>query len=60
MTQTFRDFIEGKEVIYELETPTTELVDTPQIEQSSTDTYTQVITTGAKAVAWSSFTANPE
>ena len=43
------------EVIYELATPTTELVDAPQIEVSATDTYTQIISQGAKAVAWSSF-----
>lgn len=43
--------------IYQLGTPTTELVDTPQIEEA--DSYTCVISQGGKAVEWSSFTPNP-
>lgn len=53
MTQAFRDFIEGKEIIYELATPTTELVDAPQIAEA--ESYTCVISQGGKAVEWSSF-----
>lgn len=56
MTQAFRNFIEGKEVIYELATPTTELVDVPQIEEA--DSYSMVISQGGKAVSWSSFETN--
>ena len=41
------------EIIYELATPTTELVDAPQIEEA--DSYTCVISQGGKAVEWSSF-----
>lgn len=41
------------ELIYELVTPTTELVDAPQIEEA--DSYTCVIGQDAKAVSWSSF-----
>lgn len=41
------------EVIYEAETPTTELVDAPQIAEA--DSYSMVISQGAKAVEWSSF-----
>ena len=52
--------IQDECIIYELETPTTETIIVPDIEVSSTDTYTQVISQGAKAVAWYSFTANPE
>lgn len=39
--------------IYELATPTTELVDAPQIEEA--DSYSMVISQGGKAVEWSSF-----
>lgn len=39
--------------IYELETPTTELVDALQIEEA--ESYTCVISQGGKAVEWSSF-----
>ena len=45
--------LQGIEVIYELATPTTELVDAPQIEKA--DSYSMVISQGAKAVEWSSF-----
>lgn len=41
------------EVIFELATPTTELVDAPQIEEA--DSYTCVVSQGAKAVSWSGF-----
>lgn len=41
------------EVIYELTTPTTELVDAPQIQEA--DSYSMVISQGGKAVSWSSF-----
>ena len=51
----FVNHLQGVELIYELATPTTELVDAPQIEVSPTDTYTCVISQGAKAVSWSSF-----
>lgn len=49
-------FIEAKgniEIIYELATPTTELVDAPQIQEA--ESYTCVISQGGKAVEWSSF-----
>ena len=49
-------FIEAKgniEILYELETPTTELVDAPQIEEA--ESYSMVISQGGKAVSWSSF-----
>ena len=39
--------------IYQLATPTTELVDAPQIEEA--ESYSMVISQGAKAVEWSSF-----
>ena len=41
------------EAIFKLATPTTELVDAPQIEEA--DSYTCVISQGAKAVEWSDF-----
>lgn len=41
------------EVIYELATPTTELVDAPQIQEA--ESYTCVISQGAKSVEWSGF-----
>lgn len=53
---TVEDFINANldtEVIYELATPTTELVDAPQIAEA--DSYTCVISQGAKTVEWSSF-----
>lgn len=46
------------EFIYELATPTTELVDAPQIEEA--ESYTCVISQGAKAVSWSSFETDSE
>ena len=57
-TQTFYDAIVGKHILLELATPTTELVDAPQIEEA--ESYTCVISPGAKAVEWSSFTTNSE
>jgi len=56
----FNAHISGSPLIYELATPTTETITVPEIEVSSTDTYTQIISQGAKAVAWTSFTPNPE
>lgn len=56
----FNAHIAGSPLIYELATPTTETITVPEIEVSSTDTYTQVISQGAKAVSWSSFTPNTE
>ena len=41
------------DIIYELATPTTELVDAPQIEEA--ESYSCVISQGAKTVEWSSF-----
>ena len=41
------------EAIFKLTTPTTELVDAPQIEEA--ESYSCVITPGGKAVSWSSF-----
>jgi len=45
--------LQGVELIYEFETPTTELVDAPQIEEA--ESYSMVIGQGGKAVEWSSF-----
>jgi hypothetical protein len=49
----FAEAMRGKELIYELATPTTELVDAPQIEEA--ESYSMVISQGGKAVGWSSF-----
>lgn len=46
----FRNYINGKSAIYQLETPTTELVDAPQIAVSPTNTYTS-----ANVVPYSAF-----
>ena len=46
------------EFIYQRATPTTELVDAPQIQEANS--YSCVISQGAKAIEWSSFTVNPE
>ena len=46
------------EILLQLATPTTELIDAPQIEEA--DSYSMVISQGAKAVEWSSFTTNSE
>ena len=53
----FRESLRGNELIYELETPTTELVDAPQIAEA--ESYTCVISQGAKVVSWSDFIPNP-
>ena len=53
----FKTAVRGVELIYELETPTTELVDAPQIEEA--DSYSMVISQGGKAVSWSGFISNP-
>lgn len=45
--------IQDMGIIFRLETPTTELIDAPQIEEA--DSYSMVISQGAKAVSWSSF-----
>ena len=44
------------DVLYALATPTTELVDAPQIQEA--DSYSMVISQGGKAVEWSSFEIN--
>lgn len=49
----FTSHVNGYNVIVELATPTTELVDAPQIAEA--DSYSMVISQGAKAVSWSSF-----
>lgn len=51
--ETFKTHIADYEMLFLLATPTTELVDAPQIEEA--DSYTCVISQGAKAVSWSSF-----
>lgn len=45
-------------LIYELATPTTELVDAPQIAEA--ESYSMIISQGAKAVSWSSFETDSE
>lgn len=55
---TFKKAMSGVELIYELATPTTEVIPVPQIEEA--DGYTCVISQGAKAVSWSSFETNNE
>jgi hypothetical protein len=52
-TNAFLEHINDVEIIYELATPTTELVDAPQIAEA--DSYTCEISQGGKAVSWSSF-----
>lgn len=54
----FREYLQDAKLIYELATPTTELVDAPQIAEA--DSYSCVISQGAKAVEWSSFITNSE
>ena len=56
----FKTAMRGVELIYELATPITETITVPEIEVSKTDTYTQIISQGAKAVAWTSFDPDPE
>lgn len=53
---SYNDFIahiNNYDIIYELATPTTELVDAPQIEEA--ESYSMVISQGGKAVEWSDF-----
>lgn len=56
--EAFVSHLQGIECLFILATPTTELVDAPQIEEA--DSYSCVISQGAKAVEWSSFTTNSE
>lgn len=49
----FLTYLADKLIIYQLATPTTELVDAPQIEKA--ESYTCVISQGGKAVSWSRF-----
>lgn len=58
MIDAFKEHINGLELLYELATPTTELVDAPQIEEA--DSYSCVISQGGKAVEWSSFETDSE
>jgi hypothetical protein len=50
----FLTYLADKLIIYRLAIPTTELVDAPQIEEA--ESYSCVISQGAKAVSWSGFT----
>ena len=52
-TQALSDYLVNKHFIAELKTPTTELVDAPQITEA--ESYSMVISQGGKAVSWSSF-----
>ena len=52
-TEQFRTANADVDIIFELATPTTELVDAPQIAEA--DSYSMVIGQGGKAVSWSSF-----
>lgn len=49
-------YLSDKRMIYRLVTPTTELVDAPQIAEA--ESYTCVISEGGKAVSWSSFSTD--
>ena len=49
----FKAHVMGMEVLYVAVTPTTELVDAPQIQEA--ESYTCVISQGAKSVEWSDF-----
>lgn len=49
----FLEHIQGVEFVYELATPTTEVIQVPQIEEA--ESYTCIISQGGKAVEWSSF-----
>lgn len=53
MSEQLKRYLQGVELIYELDTPTTELVDAPQIQEA--DSYSMIISQGSKAVEWSSF-----
>ena len=50
---TFKDSLQGVELIYELATSTIETIQVPQIEEA--ESYSCVISQGGKAVSWSSF-----
>lgn len=52
----FKELIDGCQFIYELATPTTEVIQAPQIQEA--DSYSCVISQGGKAVEWSSFEIN--
>ena len=52
----FVQHISDMELVYQC-TPTTEVIQVPQIEEA--ESYTCVISQGAKAVEWSSFIPNP-
>lgn len=51
--QSYFDNLGAIEVVYQLSTPTTELVDAPQIQEA--ESYSMVISQGGKAIGWSSF-----
>ena len=54
--QNFFNELGSLYIIYELNTPTTELVDAPQMAEA--ESYTCVINQGGKAVEWSSFSTD--
>ena len=54
--QDAKQKLAGIYAVYELETPTTEIIEVPQIQEA--DSYSCVISQGAKAVEWSSFETN--
>lgn len=56
--QSYFNRLGAIEVVYQLATPTTELVDAPQIEEA--ESYSMIISQGAKAVEWSSFETDRE
>lgn len=58
MIDAFKTHISELELLYELNTPTTELIDAPQIEEA--DSYSMVISQGGKAVEWSDFETDSE
>jgi hypothetical protein len=49
----YKEDVSGIEILVLLATPTTELIDAPQIEEA--ESYSMVISQGGKAVEWSSF-----
>ena len=49
----FKTAMAGVELIYELATPTTEVIQVPQIQEA--ENYTCIISQGGKAVSWSDF-----
>ena len=54
----FLTYLSDKRMIYRLATPTTEIIQVPQIEEA--ESYSCVISQGGKAVSWSSFSTNSE